>query len=223
VLDGLTVHVGRELARALEVGDHVDEFSDRTHVAQQRVVDRRGDDVERGRAEQDQRGARPQSLQIGRGEEGDREVVAVEPLGVQQRLPVQDRHVREGAQPGEVAVEGGGVRLDLHLAERGDRGAQFGELFAAVVAGELVLVAQRLVEHHDAQRLAGVFGVPVGGGAGPRGLEVVRPDLPLELIARRGPIGRTVLSFPSTVVHTLPLALSGTPVRVAVCASTRPD
>ncbi|MFD9909315.1 hypothetical protein [Streptomyces sp. NPDC059063] len=48
------------------------------------------------------------------------------------------------------------------------------------------------------------------------GLQVVRPDLPLELIARRGPIGRTILSFPSTVVHTLPLALSGTEVRVAV-------
>lgn len=49
------------------------------------------------------------------------------------------------------------------------------------------------------------------------GLEVVRPDLPLELIARRGPIGRTILSFPSTVVHTLPLALAGTEVEVAVC------
>lgn len=49
------------------------------------------------------------------------------------------------------------------------------------------------------------------------GLEVVRPDLPLELIARRGPIGRTILSFPSTVVHTLPLALAGTEVKVAVC------
>ncbi|ARZ68266.1 hypothetical protein SMD11_2617 [Streptomyces albireticuli] len=49
------------------------------------------------------------------------------------------------------------------------------------------------------------------------GLEVVRPELPLELIARRGPIGRTVLSFPSTVVHTLPLALAGTGVTVAVC------
>ncbi|MFG2114062.1 hypothetical protein ACGFRB_15745 [Streptomyces sp. NPDC048718] len=49
------------------------------------------------------------------------------------------------------------------------------------------------------------------------GLEVVRPDLPLELIARRGPIGRTVVSFPSTVVHTLPLALAGTGVKVAVC------
>ncbi|MFD7442296.1 hypothetical protein [Streptomyces sp. NPDC059909] len=49
------------------------------------------------------------------------------------------------------------------------------------------------------------------------GLEIVRPDLPLELIARRGPIGRTVLSFPSTVVHTLPLALAGTGITVAVC------
>ncbi|MFC7307316.1 hypothetical protein ACFQVC_24210 [Streptomyces monticola] len=49
------------------------------------------------------------------------------------------------------------------------------------------------------------------------GLEIVRPDLPLELIARRGPIGRKILSFPSTVVHTLPLALEGTGVEVAVC------
>ncbi|MGC0375292.1 hypothetical protein [Streptomyces sp. SAI-229] len=49
------------------------------------------------------------------------------------------------------------------------------------------------------------------------GLEIVRPELPLELIARRGPIGSTVLSFPSTVVHTLPLALAGTGVRVVVC------
>lgn len=49
------------------------------------------------------------------------------------------------------------------------------------------------------------------------GLEIVRPDLPLELVARRGPVGRTILSFPSTVVHTLPLALAGTPVTVAVC------
>ncbi|MFE0105169.1 hypothetical protein [Streptomyces sp. NPDC059009] len=48
------------------------------------------------------------------------------------------------------------------------------------------------------------------------GLQVVRPDLPLELIARRGPIGRVILSFPSTVVHTLPLALAGTEVKVAV-------
>jgi hypothetical protein len=49
------------------------------------------------------------------------------------------------------------------------------------------------------------------------GLEIVRPDLPLELVARRGPIGRSVLSFPSTVVHTLPLALAGTGVTITVC------
>lgn len=53
------------------------------------------------------------------------------------------------------------------------------------------------------------------------GLEIVRPDLPLELVARRGPVGRTILSFPSTVVHTLPLALAGTPVSVAVCEVER--
>ncbi|MFE2425448.1 hypothetical protein ACFXJ5_01610 [Streptomyces sp. NPDC059373] len=49
------------------------------------------------------------------------------------------------------------------------------------------------------------------------GLEIVRPDLPLELVARRGPIGHTVLSFPSTVLHTLPLALQGTGVRIIPC------
>ena len=41
------------------------------------------------------------------------------------------------------------------------------------------------------------------------GVQVMQPLLPLELIARRGPIGRTVLSFPSTVVHTLPVVLAG--------------
>ncbi|MDI5967520.1 hypothetical protein [Streptantibioticus silvisoli] len=49
------------------------------------------------------------------------------------------------------------------------------------------------------------------------GLEIVRPDLPLELIARRGPIGARMLSFPSTVVHTLPAALAGTGVQIEVC------
>ena len=48
------------------------------------------------------------------------------------------------------------------------------------------------------------------------GVRVVRPELPLELYARTGPIGRTVISFPSTTVHTLPLILAGTGVRVVV-------
>ncbi|WP_243761226.1 hypothetical protein [Streptomyces sp. YIM 98790] len=49
------------------------------------------------------------------------------------------------------------------------------------------------------------------------GLEIVRPELPLELVARRGPVAAHVLSFPSTVVHTLPLVLADTPVKVTVC------
>ncbi|WP_338054365.1 hypothetical protein, partial [Streptomyces spiramenti] len=52
------------------------------------------------------------------------------------------------------------------------------------------------------------------------GVEIVRPDLPLELVARTGPIGRRVLSFPSTVVHTLPLVLRGTESGVSVCEIT---
>lgn len=49
------------------------------------------------------------------------------------------------------------------------------------------------------------------------GLQVVRPDLPLEVVARRGPVGASVISFPSTVVHTLPQVLHGTGVTLAVC------
>jgi hypothetical protein len=49
------------------------------------------------------------------------------------------------------------------------------------------------------------------------GLEIVRPELPLEIEARRGPIGSTIVSFPSTVVHTLPVVLAGTGVDVVVC------
>lgn len=49
------------------------------------------------------------------------------------------------------------------------------------------------------------------------GLTIVRPELPLEIAARDGVIGARVISFPSTVVHTLPLALSDSPVEVVVC------
>ena len=49
------------------------------------------------------------------------------------------------------------------------------------------------------------------------GIDVVRPTLPLEIVARRGPIGRTIISFPSTVVHTLPTVLAETDVQVVVC------
>jgi hypothetical protein len=49
------------------------------------------------------------------------------------------------------------------------------------------------------------------------GLRVIQPDLPLEITARRGPIARTVISFPSTVVHTLPRVLADASARVLVC------
>lgn len=48
------------------------------------------------------------------------------------------------------------------------------------------------------------------------GVSVVRPDLPLELHARTGPVAATIISFPSTMVHTLPLMLAGTGVQVVV-------
>lgn len=49
------------------------------------------------------------------------------------------------------------------------------------------------------------------------GIEVFRPLLPLEIVARRGPVGRTMISFPSTVVHTLPIVLQDTGVSIKVC------
>lgn len=49
------------------------------------------------------------------------------------------------------------------------------------------------------------------------GVLVARPHLPLEIVARRGPVARTVISFPSTVVHTLPLVLADAALEVAVC------
>jgi hypothetical protein len=49
------------------------------------------------------------------------------------------------------------------------------------------------------------------------GVQVMDSVLPLEIAARQGPIARTVVSFPSTVVHTLPLVLSDTSVEVVVC------
>lgn len=49
------------------------------------------------------------------------------------------------------------------------------------------------------------------------GVQVMRPDLPLEIVARQAAIGKRMLSFPSTVVHTLPLVLSDTASELLVC------
>jgi hypothetical protein len=49
------------------------------------------------------------------------------------------------------------------------------------------------------------------------GVTVVRPELPLEIAARMGVLARRLISFPSTVVHTLPLVLADTPAELLVC------
>ncbi len=49
------------------------------------------------------------------------------------------------------------------------------------------------------------------------GVCVVRPELPLEIAARLGVLARRLISFPSTVVHTLPLVLADTPAELLVC------
>jgi len=49
------------------------------------------------------------------------------------------------------------------------------------------------------------------------GVEISLPSLPLEIEARRGPVNATLISFPSTVVHTLPVVLADTRVRIFVC------
>ncbi|RKN46887.1 hypothetical protein [Streptomyces hoynatensis] len=83
------------------------------------------------------------------------------------------------------------------------------------VAGVARLAAEHGVTRYFAHRKEGEE--KLARLAEAAGLEVVRPDLPLELVARRGPMGATILSFPSTVVHTLPRVLSDTEVRVVVC------
>ena len=46
------------------------------------------------------------------------------------------------------------------------------------------------------------------------GLQVVRPDVPLEIELRRGPVASVLASFPSSVGYTLPLVLAGVPTRI---------
>jgi len=49
-----------------------------------------------------------------------------------------------------------------------------------------------------------------------RGLEVVRPSLPIELALTSGPVARRVVTFPSTAAYTLPIVLAGSGVRLEV-------
>lgn len=49
------------------------------------------------------------------------------------------------------------------------------------------------------------------------GLRIEMPELPLEVAIREGAVGRLVISFPSTVVHTLPVVLADTAAELLVC------
>lgn len=49
------------------------------------------------------------------------------------------------------------------------------------------------------------------------GLRIERPRLPLEVSIRDGAVGRLIISFPSTVVHTLPVVLADTAATLLVC------
>ncbi len=48
------------------------------------------------------------------------------------------------------------------------------------------------------------------------GVRVCRGDLPVELALRAGPVGRRVITFPSTAAHTLPVVLGDLPVTIDV-------
>ncbi|PJE96748.1 hypothetical protein CUT44_17140 [Streptomyces carminius] len=113
------------------------------------------------------------------------------------------------ARFGPPALTGGTDLVGTSLVETGV--VDDGHYLAAVTALARAHGATRYFAHR--RESAGKLHRIAAG----TGLEIVRPDLPLELVARRGPVGRTILSFPSTVVHTLPLALAGTGVTVAVC------
>lgn len=82
------------------------------------------------------------------------------------------------------------------------------------LAGVASLAAQHRADRYFAHRkenpakLAQVAGL---------GLRIEMPDLPLEVSIRDGAVGRLVVSFPSTVVHTLPVVLADTAAELAVC------
>jgi hypothetical protein len=49
-------------------------------------------------------------------------------------------------------------------------------------------------------------------------VRVVRPDRPVEMLLRKGPVAREVVAFPSTAAHTLPIVLSDLDVSLRVQA-----
>ena len=99
---------------------------------------------------------------------------------------------------GTSLVESGIVREDVYL-----------DAVATAVAGRR---ARRYFAHRreSAAKLANIVART--------GLIIDRAALPVELTLRQGPVASTVITFPSTAAHTLPVVLADTPVRVELCA-----
>jgi hypothetical protein len=84
----------------------------------------------------------------------------------------------------------------------------------AYLGGVARLVEQHAVDRYFAHRKESDLKL---GRIEGLGVAVVRPDLPLEIAARLGVLARRLISFPSTVVHTLPLVLADTSTELLVC------
>jgi hypothetical protein len=97
---------------------------------------------------------------------------------------------------GTSLVEAGVVSADEYLAGVASLSAQHG--------------VDRYFAHRkeDDSKLARIAGL---------GLRIDLPRLPLEVSIRDGAVGRLIISFPSTVVHTLPVVLADTAAELLVC------
>lgn len=97
---------------------------------------------------------------------------------------------------GSSLVETGLVELDTYLE------------MAAAVVGQGGVGRYFAHRREDAKKLAAI--------TAHTGLEVVRPELPLELVFAQGPVSQQVVTFPSSVGFTLPVLLAGRGVHVEV-------
>lgn len=107
-------------------------------------------------------------------------------------FPLQER--REGSTlVGTSLVETGVVDPDAYLGA------------VATLAGTRELRCYYAHRRESAAKLAAIAAF---------GIRVLRPTLPLEMELARGPVPSRVLSFPSTVLHTLPIVLAGREVAI---------
>lgn len=133
------------------------------------------------------------------------DAAALEPMGVEVRPNAyawlrarwSDPDVRDGVDlVGSSLVESGVVDADAYLGGVGRLVEQQG-------------VTRYLAHRREPEdRLTRIRAL---------GVEVAVLGLPLEIEARRGPVNARLISFPSPVVHMLPVVLAGTRVETFVC------